>query len=170
MITERSHPPAAAPRREDLIELALIALAGERYALETRCIREVLPLAGLTPVPGAPDFLAGVLNLRGEILPVFDLRKLFALAAKEATALSRVIVLGAERAEFGLLAEEALGVTSLRKDEVLDPPLSAARIGREYLRGITKDALIVLSGEALLKDAGLAVAQDAAGEGQASGD
>ena len=151
-------PPQAA-RDTEILEVVCFVLANERYAVETRYVREVKELTDYTPIPGAPPFLLGVINLRGEILAVIDLRKFFGVAERGVTDLSRVIVLGGERAEFGVLADAAHEVVTLRTEEVLEPPDSVAGIGREYLRGVTKDVLIVLDGAVLLQDVRLFIDQ-----------
>lgn len=151
--------PPAAPKASEVLEIATFALANEHYGVETRFVREVVRLADFTPLPGAPPFLVGVLNLRGEILALIDLRTFFGVAARGLTDLARVLVLGDERPEFGVLADAAHEVTTLRLDEVHEAPDSAAGVGREYLRGVTKDALIVLDGAALLHDGRLFIDQ-----------
>ena len=112
----------------------------------------------MTPRP-CPDFLIGVINLRGEILDVFDLRCLFGVPAGEVAESSRVVVLGDERDEFGVLADAAHEVTTLRRDEVLEPPGSVAGLARSYLRGVTAETLIILDGAELLQDARLFIDQ-----------
>ena len=151
--------PPAPPKASEVLEIATFALANEHYGVETRFVREVVRLADFTPLPGAPPFLVGVLNLRGEILALIDLRTFFGVPARGLTDLARVLVLGDERPEFGVLADAAHEVTTLRVDEVHEPPDSAAGVGREYLRGVTKDALIVLDGAALLRDGRLFIDQ-----------
>jgi purine-binding chemotaxis protein CheW len=141
-----------APLAAEVLEVVTFGLANERYAVETRHVREVVRFADFTPVPGAPDFLVGLINLRGEVLAVFDLRRSFGVAASAPTDLARVIVLGNERAECGVLADAVHEVTVLRIDEVHEPPGSVAGAGRDYLRGVTAGALIVLDGAALLGD------------------
>lgn len=148
-------PPGAA----EVLKVAILTLSHERYAIETHHVRRVVRLEDLTPIPGAPDFLIGVINLRGEILDVFDLRCLFGLAVGEVTDQSRVVVLGDERDEFGVLADATHEVTTLRIEEVHEPPGSLAGIGRNYLRGVTAETLIVLDGAALLQDARFTIDQ-----------
>ena len=149
----------AEPDVGEVLEVATFALADERYAIETRFVSEVIRMADFTRVPGTPDFLLGVTNLRGEILSVIDLRKFFDLPSRELSDQSRVVVLGGERPEFGVLAESAHEVVTLRREELLEPPGSVTGIGREYLRGVTSDALIVLDGAVLLQDARLFIDQ-----------
>ena len=111
-------------------------------------------------MPGTPDSLVGLINLQGEILAVFDLRSFFGLEKKGSTDLSRVVVLGSDRAEFGVLVDAAQEVIALESDELLEPPGSVSGVAREYLRGVTKDALIVLDGAVLLRDARFYIHQE----------
>jgi purine-binding chemotaxis protein CheW len=147
--------PPEAPDASAFLPVVTFTLAGERYAVEARYVREVVRPGEYTAVPGAPDFLVGVVNLRGDILAVFDLRKFFGLAPGAVTDLSRILVLGGDRAEFGVLADAAHEVRPLRAAELLEPPASVAGVGREYLRGVTEEALAVLDGLVLLRDSRL---------------
>ena len=152
--------PGLEPRPPgEMIEVLVFILGNETYAIETRHVHEVVRFTDFTPVPGAPEFVLGITNLRGEVLAVIDLRKFFGVAAKGLTDLSRLVVLGGERAELGVLADATQQVRALRSDEVLDAVEPVAGIGRDYLRGVTKDALIVLDGAVLLADGRLFVNQ-----------
>ena len=152
--------PTPAPLASEVLEVATFTLAQEHYAIETCHVREVARLAGCTPVPGAADFLVGVINLRGEILAVFDLRKLLAVPEQGLTDRTRFLVLGGERPEFGIVADSVHEVRTLRTNELLEPPDSVAGPGREYLRGVTSGALIVLDGAVLLQDRRLFIDHD----------
>jgi purine-binding chemotaxis protein CheW len=152
--------PPRPPDAAEMLEVVTFALAAERYAVETCHVCEVVHCDDLTSVPGGPDFLAGLHNLRGEILAVFDLRRFFGLADPGRTERTRVIVLGGDRAEFGVLADAVHEVTALRIEEVREPPASVAGPGRDYLRGVTTGALIVLDGAALLADQRLFIERD----------
>ncbi len=144
--------PAVPPGATEILTVLTFALGNERYAVESRFLREVIRVTDITPVPETPEFLAGVTIVRGEILALIDLRKLFGIAVTGLTDLSRIAVLGLERAELGLLADAVHEVTTLRKDDLLEPPGPVAGIGPDTLLGVTEDALIVLDGEALLAD------------------
>jgi purine-binding chemotaxis protein CheW len=141
-------PPAAGA----VLQVVTFALGDERYALETSHVREVVRLRDYAPLPGAPAFVFGAQNLRGEILAVMDLRPFFGVAQRETTDLSRVLVLGTERAEFGLLVDSAQEVVLVRREEVFETPPTVSGAGREYLLGVTGTALIVLDGSVLLRD------------------
>jgi len=139
-----ARPPAAEVRPQDRLELLIFSLSGETYALETSAVREVVRFTDFTVVPGAPPLLLGVTNVRGQILPVFDLRRLAGIAPKGLTDLSRLLVLGDEREELGLLADDVREVKVMRRDEVLAPPEELAAMGRDLLLGLTREAVIVL--------------------------
>lgn len=149
--------PPRAPDAAEVLGVVTFSLANERYAIETRHVREVVRPTEFTPVAGVPEFLVGLHNLRGDILAVFDLRRFFGVAPKEQTDHSRVLVLGEERVEFGILADAVHEVTALRLDEIHEPPGTVAGVGREYLRGVTATALLVLDGDVLLRDARLVI-------------
>jgi purine-binding chemotaxis protein CheW len=157
-------PQAAGAAAEGLLMITF-RLAGERFALEARYVREVLRLTGCTPLPGAPAFVLGIQNLRGEILDVLDLRPLLGLAGGTPAEGARVLVLGIDRAELGLLVDAADEVTMVPQSDVHDPPDSIAGPGREYLRGVTAEAVSILDGAVLLRDDRLFV--DQAEEGTA---
>lgn len=152
--------PPAQSEETDAIAVMTFALGTERYAIETEYVREVVRLADFSPVPGAPDFVLGVTNLRGEVLCLVDLRTFFDVPSKRLTELSRIVVVGMETAEFGILVDEAFEMATLRPNDIVPPPESVAGIGRECLLGVTREALIVLDGAALLRDPRLFVNQD----------
>ncbi|MBI4565717.1 MAG: chemotaxis protein CheW [Planctomycetes bacterium] len=149
----------AAPPPADRLHVVTFALASERYAVEANHVREIARLTAYEPVPGTPEFVLGITSLRGEITMIVDLRRFFGVPIKGLTDLSRLVVLGTEHAEFGVLADEALGVTDLRRQDLAPPPASVAGIGREYLRGVTREALILLDAAALIGDRRLFVDQ-----------
>jgi purine-binding chemotaxis protein CheW len=151
--------PAQSTRAAEKIEIVIFALANERYAIETRFIREVVPLTDVTLLPGAPAFVVGVTNLRGHILAIIDLRKFFGVPARGLTDQTRALVLGGERPEFGVLADVTYAVDTMPLEAVLEAPASVAGVAREYLRGVTAEALIILDGGVLLADPRLFIDQ-----------
>ena len=163
VMDERARVLARVPERmpgpSEVVEVALFTLAGARYAVETRYISKVVRLTDFTPVPGTPGFLGGLLNLRGEILALVDLRAFFGIPASGLTDLSRILVLGVERNEFGIMADAVQEVITLRIDAVLEPPASIPGAGRPFLMGVTVEGLVVLDGGALIGDEDLFVDQ-----------
>jgi purine-binding chemotaxis protein CheW len=151
--------PALPPTGDRVLEVVVFSLADENHALESRHVREVVRFVGCTPVPGGPDFLVGVINLRGDVLAVFDLRRFFGVESSPAGDFTRVVVLGEDRAEFGVLADAVREIQIIRTEEILEAPGSVAGAGRDWLRGVTRDALVILDGAALLRDRRLVIDQ-----------
>ncbi len=127
-------------------------IAHEIYALELSRIRIIYPLKNLTFIPGTPDFIRGVINLRGEIISVVDLKVFFELPDHGFTSLSQVIILTSDEMEFGILADEILGVTELSKNDIRSSLPTLTGIREDYLKGVTGSGMVVLDDEKLLSD------------------
>lgn len=143
--------PDTAPNSDEILEVMIVRLATERLAIETRFIHEVYRVSDITPVPGGPTFLLGVTNMRGSVLSVLDLRTFFGIAT-DPEPQPQIIILGTKRQEFGMLVDEVYEVTTLRIDEVVEAPGCVHGANRDYLRGVTADAMLILDGEMLLSD------------------
>ena len=148
-LARRPQPPQAA---ESLIEVLEFGLAQERYAVETRFVREVYPLKDLTAVPCTPAFVAGIVNVRGRITPVIDIKKFFDLPDHGLTDMHRVIVVRGNDIELGLLADVIVGVTSLALDSLQTALPTLTGIRADYLKGLTAERLVVLDLERILTD------------------
>ena len=139
------------------VEVVEFGLAEERYALELGGVAEILPLDQLTPLPGTPGFLAGIINVRGRIVAVVDLKEFFELPAKGITDLHRVILLRQDDFELGVLADYVAGTRSVPV-AALQPALpTLTGIRSEYLKGVTAAGLIVLEAQRILSDPKLLV-------------
>lgn len=134
----------------DRVDLLVFELAHERYALELEHVREVCPLTELVPVPCTPRFVRGIVNLRGEICPVVDLRRLFDLPERGLTNATRAVVLWDRAREFGVLADVVVGVLAVARDSLQAPPATLVGIQAEFLRGVAEDGLIVLDASQIL--------------------
>lgn len=143
--------PERIPDTSEILEVVTFPVADEEFAVETRFVREVYRAGDITTLPGTPEFVLGLTNLRGEVLAIVDLCKLFGIT-RQAESAKQTVVLGAERPEFGVLVDDVFEVITLRLDDVLDPPGSVAGATRDYLRGVTESGLLVLNGETLLHD------------------
>lgn len=108
-------------------------------------------------MPCTPPFIAGVMNLRGQILAIVDLRQFFELPARGLTELNRVIVLRDSDNELGLLADSVDGVGSVTVSDLQEGLPTLTGIREKFLKGITGQMLAVLDGRRLLADAGLKV-------------
>ncbi len=135
-------------------------LAYETYAIEMRWVAETYPLKELTPLPCTPPFVAGIINVRGRILSVIDIRKFFDLPEKGLTDLNQVIIVHDEGMEFGILADELLGTRSIPLSEVQPPLPTLTGIREEYLKGVTRERTAILDAKRLLGDKNIVVYED----------
>ncbi len=135
---------------EESVEVVTFLLAHETYGLESRCVREVFPLHELTPLPWNPPFVAGIVNVRGRILPVIDIKKLFGLPEKGLTDLNKVLVIHSGDLELGILADQILAVRPVQLSEIQPPLPTLTGIRQEFLKGITANRLIILDAEKTL--------------------
>ena len=156
MLKERARSLAKEPKGieedESHLEVVEFMLAHERYALELTHIREVYPLKELTPLPGTPDFVLGIINIRGQILSIVDIKRFFDLPEKGLTNLNQVIILQSEEMEFGILADEILGTKSIPANTIQDSLPTLTGIRAEYLKGVTGDRVVILDGEKIVSD------------------
>ena len=147
---------------EDVIEVLEFALAYERYAVETQYVNQVAMLEQLIPLPCTPDFVLGVVNLRGAILPVLDLKNFFELPVKGLTDLNKIIVLQSEKILFGILADEIVGVRNILLRDVQSSLPTLTGVRKDYLRGVTPERVTLLDAEKLLTSEKIVVQQQVA--------
>jgi purine-binding chemotaxis protein CheW len=100
----------------------------------------------ITNVPNAPNFVEGVINLRGRVIPIVDLRKRFGLEAKEHSKATRIIVVMIDQVTVGLIVDEVSEVLRIPEDTVEPPPPIVAGIEADYIKGVGKleDRLLIL--------------------------
>jgi purine-binding chemotaxis protein CheW len=154
--------PPVKPDDAERLQVLAFSLAGETYGVETCHVREVCQLKDLTAVPCTPPFVAGVMNLRGQILAIVELREFFELPARGLTDLNRVIVLRGGDNELGLLADSIDGVRPVPASDLQEGLPTLTGIRERFLKGITGQMLAVLDGARLLGDAGLKVNEQVA--------
>ena len=142
------------------IEIVEFLLSSERYGLELRNVREVWPLKDLTPIPCTPPFVLGVINVRGQILSIIDLKKLLDLPEKGLGDLNKVLILKSDTMEFGILADDIIGVRSVPLRELKQSVPTLTGLGQEYLKGVSKERLIVLDAGRILLDKRIVVEEE----------
>jgi purine-binding chemotaxis protein CheW len=167
ILKKRAQVLARVPKGEgdggECLEVVEFLLAYETYGIESSYIREVYPLKELTPLPGTPPFVLGIINVRGQILSVIDLKKFFDLPEKGLTDLNRVIIIQAEKMEFGILADAIHAIRHIPVREIQPSLPTLTGIRAEYLRGVTGDRLVVLNVAKILADPGLVVHEEVPG-------
>ena len=145
---------------DESLEVVTFLLANETYGIESSFVREAYPLKDLTPLPCTPGYVYGIVNVRGQILSVIDIKKLFDLPEKGLTDLNKVIVLQNDFMELGLLADAMVGVRSVPVREIEPSLPTLTGIRSEYLKGVTQDRLIILDAGKFLSDKNLIVHEE----------
>ena len=124
------------------LEVLTFDLQGETLALEAFLVREIVDLLPETPVPGALPLVGSVVNFRGRIIPVADLRLAFGMSASEATVDSRIVVievdLDGESVQLGIRTDKVHEVTTLHRDTSEAPPMVGMRWRRDYVRELVR--------------------------------
>lgn len=164
-VLEKRAQAAARPRKEVAqptvpLELVLFSLGGERYGIETGHVVDVLRSPELTRVPCTPPFVLGVMNHRGRILPVLDLKRLLGGAEAGAAAESRVVTVEAGGLSFGILADAVVGSLQVGAEELAPPPAGLVAGGSSVIRGVTAEMVAVLDVDALVRDPRMVVDEE----------
>ncbi len=146
---------------EAAVEVVEFSLATERYGIETSFVREVFPFKELTPVPCTPAFFMGIVNVRGRMVAVVDLKKFFDLPANGRQDQPKVIILHSEKMAMGILADDVAGVRSVPVSQLQASLPTLSGIGQQYFRGVTGDRLVVLDANRILGDPKIIVQEEA---------
>lgn len=120
------------------LQLVVFAMAKELYGVAIESVHEIVKVPDITQVPDAPGYFVGVINLRGKIIPVIDLRKRLSLQGQERTKSSRVLITENERRLVGLLVDAVSEVLKVPPDAVEEPPEMISSIGVQYITGVVK--------------------------------
>jgi len=151
-------PPS--PRPADAFEALQFSLGEECYAFPSGQVSEVRQLEQLTALPSAPAFVAGLVNVRGRVVPVLDPRPLFGVAATAEPCRS-LVLLSLAQGEVGVLASNEPGLVWLRASELRGLPVEApAGLDPKYVRGVTSELVIVLDAGRLLADPRVVVQEE----------
>lgn len=130
-----------------LLQLVTFNLVGEEFGLPILDVREIIRMVEVTPVPHSPDFVEGVINLRGQILPVIDLRKRFNLESSVANEDTRIVVVEINKNLIGLIVDGVNEVLRIPSETVNPAPqIVSSGIGAEYIQGIAhyNEKMIIL--------------------------
>jgi chemotaxis signal transduction protein len=149
-----SRRPIAAGASEDALLVLVVGLGEERYGIELPEVAEVLPPVEITPVPGAPTLLSGVIHVHGEIRPVVDLRRLLGIEAVENDKFPRVILLRRQGREMGLKVDSVEKIRGVTSGELHSAGDGYTTQPGRYITAFTKDSLMLLSTEALFAELG----------------
>ena len=127
-------------------------LGGEYYGLEIQKVREIVAMMDITPVPRTQPFICGVMNLRGHVIPVMDLRLKLDLPPTESNARTCIIVVGLGDSKTGMIVDRVCDVTNISEDDIDDASSFGDQVDREFLLGISKAGgrvTVLLDGDAI---------------------
>lgn len=119
-------------------QLVVFKLAEEEYAVSILQVQEIKRMTEITRVPHTPEYLKGVLNLRGSVLPVIDLKKRLELPQKEYTEDTRIIIVKTNDIAVGLIVDAVSEVTAVRSEQIEPPQAVSGNIGENYISGVAK--------------------------------
>ena len=120
------------------LQVVTFNLGKEEFAVPILQIQEINRLVEITHVPKSPEFVEGVINLRGKVIPIIDLRRRFGLTQAELSRYSRIVVVNMDGRMVGLIVDSVSEVLRLSKDAIEPPPPVVAGIDSEYIRGLGK--------------------------------
>ncbi|MBS7691340.1 purine-binding chemotaxis protein CheW [Pseudomonas lalucatii] len=135
---------------EGWLEVLSFSISGEMYAIGSEHVAEVLPLSQYTPLPGTPPYVLGIVNVRGHIVSLLDLRVLFELPISGLSDKNFLVILRSADMEFGLLIDRVLGIARIRRDALQGELANLSGVRAAYLLGVTAEQWTVLDGERLL--------------------
>lgn len=131
------------------------ALGTEIFGIEIRFVTEIVGMQPITPLPEAPGYMKGIINLRGKIIPVIDIRLKFKKEPKEYDDRTCIIVIDLSDVTVGLIVDNVAEVLMIEDENISAPPDQRAGLQNKYLAGIGKvgsDVKLLLSCERLFKD------------------
>ena len=140
----------------EVVQVVSFRLATEEYGVDISQVQEIIRMVEITHVPRAPRFMEGVINLRGQLIPIIDLRTRFGMPRINATKSTRIIVTEIGSKRVGIVVDSVSEVLNLPIENVEDAPEMIAGVGTEYIQGVGKmserliimlDLTMVISGE-----------------------
>lgn len=134
-----------------MVKIAVADAGGEQFGIDINRVVEILKVQRVHLLPQLPAFLAGVVNIRGEVIPLLDLRKRFGISSSSKK--ERIVVVRAGREKVGLLVDGVREIVDLQPAEVGEPPSMFRGLKTEYLTGIARkgdDIIILLNIDTLL--------------------
>ncbi|ODQ01109.1 MULTISPECIES: chemotaxis protein CheW [Salinivibrio] len=140
---------------DEVLQWVTFQLEEETYGINVMQVREVLRYTEIAPVPGAPDYVLGIINLRGNVVTVIDTRSRFGLMPGEVTDNTRVIVIEAETQVIGIMVDSVAEVVYLKTSEIDTTPSVGTEESAKFIQGVSNrngDLLILVDLNKLLTD------------------
>ncbi len=132
------------------ISLVTFKISNETYAIDIMEVNEIVKLTVITPIPNAPDFVDGIITLRGQIIPIVDLNKRFNFAPRTYTEedelFRAIVIIRVQDMTIGILIDQVNRVIPVNRDQIQPPPQMVSGVGAEFISGVVKqnDNLFVI--------------------------
>lgn len=124
--------------KKNIIQLVAFKLADEEYAVDVSQVIEIKKLIAITRVPKAQNYYFGVINLRGSVIPILDLKKIINIPTSQNTKSNRIIILKINSITFGIVADSVSEVIEADKEEIKNPEKINLNLEKKYISGIGK--------------------------------
>ena len=144
-----------ADNNDEILQWVTFKLEDETYGVNVMQVQEILRYTEIAPVPGAPSYVIGIINLRGNVVTVIDTRSRFGLPDIEATDNSRILIIEAEEQVIGILADSVSEVVYLRSSEIDSAPNIGTEESAKFIQGVSNrdgELLILVDLNKLLND------------------
>lgn len=150
------HTGGSQQAHDDLLQLVSFHIGGEEFGLDILRVQEIIRVQQLTRVPNSPEFMDGVINLRGKVIPVISLRKIFGLGELAHDKQTRIVVVEVNGTVLGFIVDSVSEVLRIPAKTV-EPPPRLKKVAREYVSGVGKlddRLLMLLDVDRLMSDSG----------------
>ena len=142
------------PKKSEMMQLSTFWLANELFGVNALRVQEILPYQEIAPVPLAPDYIKGLINLRGQIITALDLRRRLGFAALEQETTATNLIVTANEGALSLLVDQIANVIDLQSDRLTPPPGTIRGIAVQYIQAVCQleeGLLLVLDIDSVLK-------------------
>jgi purine-binding chemotaxis protein CheW len=127
-------------------QLVVFSIGNEFYGVDVDAVESIIKMQEITRLPHAPEFVEGITNLRGAVVPILDLRKRFGLEASEATRDTRIMIVNMNSTNVGMVVDSVTQVVRISAESIDPPPQMAMTVNSAFIKGIAKldEMLIIL--------------------------
>lgn len=142
---------------DELLQLVSFNIGDEEFGVDILKVQEINRMVEITKVPQTPNYVEGVINLRGKVIPIVDLRKRFNLEVKKYDKNTRIVVVDIEGAIIGMVVDSVSEVLRLPSDTIEPPPEIVTGVNSEYIKGVAKleDRLLIFLDLSKVVDIGM---------------
>ncbi|BCV66076.1 chemotaxis protein CheW [Shewanella carassii] len=155
MTDSRNVAAVSAGKDDAVLQWVTFRLDNETYGINVMQVQEVLRYTEIAPVPGAPHYVLGIINLRGNVVTVIDTRSRFGLPSAEVDDSTRIVIIEAEKQVIGILVDSVAEVVYLRRSEIDNAPNVGTEESAKFIQGVSNrgdELLILVDLDKLLSD------------------